>query len=97
MLVAGLNGISRARILCRSTKSPSEESWGLWAQGDRKGALEAIPESVVDELIISGSVDECRAHLDRFFDNGVTTAALSIMPFPGVDVHAAIEGLAPAS
>lgn len=74
-----------------------EESWGLWAQGDRKGALEAIPESVVDELIISGSVDECRAHLDRFFDNGVTTAALSIMPFPGVDVHAAIEGLAPAS
>jgi len=74
-----------------------EESWGLWAEGDRKGALAAIPETVVDELIISGSVDQCREHLDRYFDNGVTTAALSIMPFPGVNVHEAIEGLAPQS
>ena len=69
--------------------------WERWAAGDRKGALEEIPESVVDELIISGSVDECRSHLDRFFDNGVTTASLSIMPFPGVDFDAALEGLAP--
>ena len=45
----------------------------------------------------SGSVDQCREHLDRYFDNGVTTAALSIMPFPGVNVHEAIEGLAPQS
>jgi alkanesulfonate monooxygenase SsuD/methylene tetrahydromethanopterin reductase-like flavin-dependent oxidoreductase (luciferase family) len=74
-----------------------ESSWARWAEGDRKGALEDIPESVVDELIISGSVDQCREHLDRYFDNGVTTAALSIMPFPGVNVHEAIEGLAPQS
>ena len=73
-----------------------EASWAKWAEGDRKGALAEIPESVVDELIISGSVDECRAHLDRFFDNGVTTASLSIMPFPGVDLHSAVEGLAPS-
>jgi len=74
-----------------------EESWGLWAEGDRKGSLAAIPESVVDELIISGSIDQCRNHLDRFFDNGVTTASLSIMPFPGVNVPEAIEGLAPGA
>ena len=73
-----------------------EASWAKWAEGDRKGALAEIPESVVDELIISGSVDECRAHLDRFFDNGVTTASLSIMPFPGVDLPSAVEGLAPS-
>ena len=72
-----------------------ESSWAKWAEGDRKGSLAEIPESVVDELIISGSIDECRTHLDRFFDNGVTTASLSIMPFPGVDVPSAIEGLAP--
>ena len=74
-----------------------EESWGLWAEGDRKGSLAAIPESVIDELIISGSIDQCRDHLGRFFDNGVTTASLSIMPFPGVNVHEAIDGLAPQS
>ena len=72
-----------------------EAHWARWAEGDRKGALEEIPESVVDELIINGSVDECRAHLDRYFDNGVTTASLSIMAFPGVDVNDSIEGLAP--
>jgi len=71
--------------------------WARWEEGDRKGALEEIPESVVDELIISGSIDECRAHIDRFFDNGVTTAALSIFPFPGVDLNEAIEGLAPVA
>lgn len=72
-----------------------EAHWARWAEGDRKGAVAEIPESIVDELIISGSVDQCRSHLDRYFDNGVTTASLSIMPFPGVDLHGAIEGLAP--
>ncbi len=72
-----------------------EAHWERWAEGDRKGALAEIPESVVDELIISGSIDQCRTHLDRYLDNGVTTASLSIMPYPGVDFDAAIEGLAP--
>lgn len=71
--------------------------WERWADGDRKGALGEIPESVVDELIISGSVDECRAHIDRYFDNGMTTASISIMAFPGIDVDAALEGLAPSA
>ena len=69
--------------------------WERWEAGDRKGALEEIPESVVDDLLISGSVDECRAHIDRYFDAGMTTASLSIMPFPGVDVDEALDGLAP--
>jgi len=72
-----------------------EAHWARWAEGDRAGALTEIPESVVDDLIINGSVEECRAHVDRYFENGVTTASLSIMPFPGVDYDAAIEGLAP--
>lgn len=71
--------------------------WERWAAGDRKGALEEIPESVVDELIINGSIDECRAHIDRYFDNGMTTASLSIMGFPGIDIDEALEGLAPGS
>lgn len=71
--------------------------WERWAAGDRKGALEEIPESVVDELIINGSVEECRAHIDRYFDNGMTTASLSVMGFPGIDIDEALEGLAPGS
>src|SRR3954470_9097789 len=55
--------------------------WDAWKAGDRKAATAAIPDEVVDELIIHGSAEECRAHVQRYFDNGVTTAALAILPF----------------
>lgn len=73
------------------------EHWEQWAAGDRKGALEKIPDEVVDELIIHGSYDECRAHVQRYIDAGVTCPALAVLPFPGVDVDEAIEGLAPSA
>src|SRR5690606_15924326 len=49
------------------------EMWRLWREGDRKGALAAIPESVVDELVISGSPEACREGIERYVENGVTT------------------------
>lgn len=55
--------------------------WSAWQAGDRKAALAAIPDSLVDELIVHGSPEQCREHIERYLDNGVTTAALSIMPF----------------
>ena len=69
--------------------------WERWDAGDRKGALGEIPDAVVDDLLITGSIEECRAHIDRYFANGVTTASVSLMPFAGVDLDQAIEGLAP--
>ncbi len=73
------------------------EHWEQWAAGDRKGALEKIPDSVVDELIVSGSGAECKAHVERYIANGVTTPAIAIMPMPGVDVPQSIRDLAPNS
>ena len=69
--------------------------WDAWAAGDRKLALEVIPDDVVDELIIHGSPDACREHIQRYVDAGVTTPALSVMGFAGVDPTAAIVDLAP--
>ena len=69
--------------------------WEAWKAGDRKAALEAIPDSLVDELIVHGSPQECKEHIDRYFDNGVTTAALAVMPF-GIDQRQAVRDLAPA-
>ncbi len=66
----------------------------LWREGDRQAALAAIPESLVDELIVHGSPEECREHIDRYVDSGVTTPALAILPF-GVDQRQAIRDLAP--
>lgn len=69
--------------------------WQAWSQGDRKAALAAIPDSVVDELIIHGSPEACRDHIARYVDGGVTTPALSIMGFAGVEPLEAMRQLAP--
>ena len=63
--------------------------------GDRAGSLEAMPYGVVDELLVHGTPDECRAHVQRYVDAGVTTPVLSIVPLAGVDPMAAVRDLAP--
>ena len=73
-----------------------KEMWDAWKAGDRKAATAAIPDQVVDELIVHGSPAECREHIARYVANGVTTPALAVMPF-GVDVRQAVRDLAPAA
>ena len=68
--------------------------WDAWQAGDRKGATAAIPDDVVDELIVHGPPEACREHIERYHENGVTTSAVAIMPF-GVDVVQAARDLAP--
>jgi probable F420-dependent oxidoreductase len=68
--------------------------WEAWAQGDRKLANEVIPDEVVDELVIHGSVDACREHVERYIEAGVEIPTIAIVPF-GVDLKEAVEGLAP--
>ena len=70
--------------------------WEAWQAGDRKAALAEIPDSVVDELIVHGSPEACRAQIQSYFDNGVTTSSLSILPLdPDLDHWQAVRDLAP--
>ena len=69
--------------------------WSAWKEGDRKAALAAIPDSLVDELIVHGPPEKCREQIQQYLDNGVTTAALSIMPFGKLDIRQAVRDLAP--
>jgi probable F420-dependent oxidoreductase len=68
--------------------------WDAWAAGDRKLANQVIPDSVVDELIIHGSYDECREHVARYVEAGIQIPSIAIVPF-GVDLQEAVEGLSP--
>ena len=70
--------------------------WSAWKAGDRATAVEAIPDSLVDQLVIHGSFTECRAHVQRYLDAGATTVTLALIPI-GIDTGDAIRGLAPAS
>lgn len=72
-----------------------EGMWKAWQAGDRRQALEQIPDQVVDDLIIHGSPDEVRATVQRYVDHGVTTPALAVIPV-GVDLRQAVRNLAPA-
>ena len=67
--------------------------WDAWKAGDRKAALEAIPDEIVDALVIHGSPDECRDHIERYREAGVTTPALAILYAD--DQRQAIRDLAP--
>lgn len=67
--------------------------WDAWKAGDRKAALEAIPDEVVDDLVIHGSPEECREHIERYREAGVTTPALAILH--AEDLRQAIRDLAP--
>ena len=52
--------------------------WRAWEQGDRKTAVAAVPERVMDDLILRGSMDEIRAHVRRYLDAGIDTAFLQL-------------------
>jgi len=72
--------------------------WDAWAAGDRKAALAAIPDEVVDDLVVHGSPARCRARIDEYFANGVTTSSLAILPLdPELDHWRAVRELAPSA
>lgn len=68
-----------------------------WAAGDRKGALAAIPDHVVDELLVHGRPEDCREQVARYRASGLDTPVLMVVPTPGVDEAKAVRDLAPAS
>lgn len=68
--------------------------WDRWQDGDRKGATEAIPDEVIDQLVVHGSPEQCREHLQRYVDAGITTPAPAILAGPE-DTRRVIRALAP--
>lgn len=68
--------------------------WKAWADKDRKGALEVIPDEVTDALVLHGSFDSCREQVLAYVEAGVTIPAIAVVPI-GVDLHDAVVGLAP--
>jgi len=72
--------------------------WDAWKAGDRKRALAEIPDEVVDALVVHGSPEQCRARIQQYFDNGVTTTSLAILPLdPELDFWQAVRDLSPSA
>ena len=73
------------------------EHWAQWDAGDRRGSLEKIPEHVVDELLVHGEPDDCRVHIQRYVEKGITCPAPMVLPVPGVDSFEVVRALAPTA
>jgi probable F420-dependent oxidoreductase len=71
------------------------DMWAAWQAGDRKAALRAVPDRVVDDIFIHGTPSACRAQIQRYFDHGIDSATLFIFPWGGVDMDEALAALAP--
>ena len=70
------------------------DMWDAWRAGDRKRATEAIPDEVLDALIVNGSPEECAAHVRRYAANGITTPAPMILAGPD-DTMRVLRALSP--
>jgi probable F420-dependent oxidoreductase len=66
-----------------------------WAAGDRQAALKSIPDEVVDDLIVHGSPDQCRARIREYTAAGLDTPVLMVLPGGGLTMPEAVRALAP--
>ncbi len=60
---------------------PMQEAW---RSGDRKAAVAALPDDLVDELVVHGSPDECRDRINAYIEAGIGTPVLALLPTPEV-------------
>jgi probable F420-dependent oxidoreductase len=52
-----------------------------WRGGDRKGALEAMPDELIRSLLVVGDVDRCKQRLEEYRAGGVRVPCIA--PFSG--------------
>lgn len=69
--------------------------WKAWEDGDRKGALAAIPDSVIDDLIVHGPAEYCRERIEAYVEAGVSTPVIAPIAPPSLAPADVIRALAP--
>jgi probable F420-dependent oxidoreductase len=70
--------------------------WKAWAEGDRKAANAALPDELVDGLVIHGSPTQCSGGIRRYVEKGVTTPVVRFVGISGEAALTAATALAAA-
>jgi probable F420-dependent oxidoreductase len=65
-----------------------------WSAGDRKAALDAIPDDVVDELVVHGTAEACVERVESYVENGLDTPILAVLGAEEVKIPEAVRALA---
>ncbi|GAA0435096.1 LLM class F420-dependent oxidoreductase [Acrocarpospora corrugata] len=66
-----------------------------WAANDRQAAVKAIPDEVVDQLIVHGDAATCRARIAEYVANGLNTPVLAPIPTGETPIAQIVRDLAP--
>ncbi len=66
-----------------------------WAAGDRQAALAAIPDEVVDDLLVHGAPEACRERIQEYVDNGLDTPVAAVLPGGSLPMPDVVRALAP--
>lgn len=69
--------------------------WKLWDAGERRDAAAAIPDHVVDELVLHGGPERVREGIMSYVEHGVSVPVTMLLPVAGVDPRQAARDLAP--
>jgi hypothetical protein len=99
MVTAYLNTVVYADYQRWLGRGPALEAmWAAWQAGDRRGALAAVPDSVIDELFLIGSHAEIQSGVADYVRAGITIPVLSILgPDSGSVLKLAMELGRPAA
>ncbi len=66
--------------------------WDAWDAGDRKSAVAAVADELVDAFCVHGAPEQCLAGIEAYVANGVTTPVLAVLPI-GTDTRTAAIAL----
>lgn len=69
-----------------------EPVWAAWQAGDRRAALAAVPDSLLDELVVSGTPEQCRRHIQGYLDAGLDGVVVHVLT-PGPENRDALQRL----
>lgn len=69
--------------------------WKHWDAGERREAAAAVPDHVVDELILHGTPEQIREQVASYVEHGVSVPVTMLLPIDGVDPVQACRDLAP--
>ena len=65
-----------------------------WQAGDRKAAIEAVPDRVIEDLLVMGDRRACLEKIEAYRKSGVTTPVLAFLPTSADPREQAAQGLA---
>lgn len=94
VLASYLAAPAYAGLQRRLGRGPALEAlWERWAAGDRAGALAALPGSVVDDLVVWGTADECGRALAAAERATGARLVVSLFPPDGTEFGEVVEQL----